>query len=186
MLLLSIAITAGCLSKENVASTPTTSTDGSPPGVDMGAATPTPTTGQEKINTAGILISLAGKEFYQAEEWKLNTLFIDPKNPGRGTLLVQMKDLEHLQPFRIANTEYSNLRFEKHKKDNNGFIAHLKIDGKTPQGNKEPYIYIQVWDKPPVKNKAGEIANGAIVLDSTNSGFSKLPLDNAVLKIEIS
>lgn len=155
------------------------------PPIVTGTATPTPT-GQEKINTAGIAVSLAGVDFDQAEEWKLNTLYISPERPGYGTLLVRMKDVEHLQPFRIANAEYSNFRFEKHEKDVRGFIARFEADAVTPKGNVGARLWVQVFDKLPQKNKDGVIVNGAITLFTSGMDFENLPPSNSVLRIKVT
>lgn len=142
--------------------------------------------GQETTSTAGISVHVAKYDFYEAKEWTLNTLYINQKNPGSGVFLVRTKDIEYLQPFRIANAEYSNFRFEKHEKDISGFIARLRADAViTPQGNVEARLFIKVWDKLPQKDQTG-IMNGAIILFTSGMDFEKLPPNNSVLEIGVT
>lgn len=154
------------------------------PPIVTGTATPTPT-GQEKINTAGIAVSIVASDYYRAEEWKLNTLYIDPKNPARGVLLVRLQDIEYLQPIRIANKEYSNFKLEKHEKDIQGFIADLKADLVTPKERMRVTVYLQAFDKLPQKDRAGATVNRVRVFFSGTSSFEKLPPSSSVLRIEI-
>ncbi|MBU4368138.1 EVE domain-containing protein [Patescibacteria group bacterium] len=158
------------------------------PPVVTGTATPTQN-GQEKAVTAGIPVSVVKEDYYETKEIKLNTLYIDPKSPGGGTLFVRMEDIEYLQPFRNPytelNTEYSNFRLEKYKKDISGFIAELRADAVTSRGEKRGAgLYIKVWNKLPQIDRNG-IVNEAIVLDVTKGRFEKLPPSSSILEIEM-